>query len=41
MNRFLLVNLFKVAIAVEMESDDFVRRGEVERAVRELMEGER
>ena len=38
-NRLLLVNEFKVAIAVEMENDDFVRRGEVERAVRELMEG--
>ena len=41
MNRLLLLNEFKVAIAVEMESDDnLVRRGEVERAVKELMEGE-
>jgi len=40
MNRILLANEFKVAIAAKMESDDFVRREEVERAVRELMEEE-
>jgi hydroquinone glucosyltransferase len=40
MNRFLLVNEFKVAIEVKMEGDGFVKREEVERAVRELMEGE-
>jgi len=40
MNRILLVNEFKVAIAAKMESDEFVRRGEVERTVRELMEEE-
>jgi len=40
MNRLLLVQEFKVAIAVKMETDEFVRREEVERAVRELMEGE-
>jgi len=40
MNRILLANEFKVAIAAKMESNDFVRREEVERAVRELMEGE-
>lgn len=40
LNKFLLVNEFKVAIETEMESDGFVRREEVERVVRELMEGE-
>jgi len=40
MNRLLLVDEFKVGIPAKMESDGFVRRGEVERAVRELMEGE-
>jgi len=40
MNRILLANEFKVAIAAKMESNDFVRREEVERAVRELMEEE-
>jgi len=40
MNKFLLVNEFQVAIEAKMESDGFVRREEVERAVRELMEGE-
>jgi len=40
MNRLLLVDEFKVGIPAKMESDDFVKRGEVERVVRELMEGE-
>nr|WEF42359.1 UGT2 [Pinus yunnanensis] len=40
LNKFLLVNEFKVAIETEMESDGFVGREEVERVVRELMEGE-
>jgi len=40
MNKFLLVNEFKVAIEAKMESDGFIRREEVERAVKELMEGE-
>jgi len=40
MNKFLLVNEFKVAIEAKMESDGFIRREEVEREVRELMEGE-
>jgi hydroquinone glucosyltransferase len=40
MNRFLLVNELKVAIEAKMESDGFIRREEVERAVKELMEGE-
>lgn len=39
MNMFLLVNRLKVGIAAKMENDEFVRRDEVERAVRELMEG--
>nr|ASU43998.1 UDP-glycosyltransferase UGT5d [Picea glauca] len=39
MNRILLVNKLKVGIAAKMESDGFVGREEVERAVRELMEG--
>jgi len=38
MNRLLLVNELKVAIEAKMESDGFVRRESVERAVRELME---
>jgi len=40
MNKILLVNDFKIAIEAKMDSDGFVRREEVERAVRELMEGE-
>jgi len=40
MNRLLLVDDFKVGIPAKMESDDFVKTGEVERVVRELMEGE-
>lgn len=40
LNRVLLVNEFKVAIEAKMDSDGFVRREEVERAVKELMEGE-
>ena len=39
MNTLLLVNRLKVGIAAKMENDEFVRREEVERAVRELMEG--
>ncbi|KAH9326204.1 hypothetical protein KI387_006382, partial [Taxus chinensis] len=39
-NRFMLVNEHKVAIDLKMERDGFVRRGEVERVVRALMEGE-
>lgn len=39
-NMFLLVNEFKAAIEVKMEGDGFVRREEVERAVRELMGGD-
>jgi hydroquinone glucosyltransferase len=40
MNMIRLVNELKVGIAAKMEKDGFVRREEVERAVRELMEGE-
>nr|ASU43996.1 UDP-glycosyltransferase UGT5 [Picea glauca] len=40
MNKILLVNDFKVALEAKMDSDGFVKREEVERAVRELMEGE-
>jgi len=40
MNRLLLVNELKVGIAAKMEGNGFVRREEVERTVRELMEGE-
>uniref|UniRef100_A0A0C9RSM7 Glycosyltransferase n=1 Tax=Wollemia nobilis TaxID=56998 RepID=A0A0C9RSM7_9CONI len=39
-NRVVLVNQMKIAIEVKMESDGFVRREDVERAARELMEGE-
>ncbi|GLJ41939.1 hypothetical protein SUGI_0868290 [Cryptomeria japonica] len=40
LNRFMLVNHDKVGIDVKMERDGFVPRAEVERVVRELMEGE-
>eukprot|EP00253_Pinus_taeda_P004088 PITA_04088 len=40
LNRLLLVNDFKVAIEAKMDSSGFVRREEVERAVKEMMEGE-
>eukprot|EP01018_Ginkgo_biloba_P004616 Gb_10317 [translate_table: standard] len=39
-NSFVLVNEIKVAIGVTMENDGFVRREQVERAARGLMEGE-
>lgn len=37
-NKILLVDQFKVAIEAKMDRDGFVRREEVERAVRELMD---
>ena len=40
MNRLLVVNELKVGIAAKMQRDGFVGREEVERAVRQLMEGE-
>ena len=40
MNRLLLVNELKAGIAAKMRRDGFVGREEVERAVRQLMEGE-
>ena len=40
MNGLLLVNKLKVGIAAKMQRDGFVGREEVERAVRQLMEGE-
>ncbi|GLJ47418.1 hypothetical protein SUGI_1000640 [Cryptomeria japonica] len=40
MNKVILVKQIQVAIDLKMESTGFVRREEVERAVRELMEGE-
>jgi len=40
LNKFLLVNEFKVAIEAKMDSDGFIRKEEVESAVMELMEGE-
>ena len=40
MNGLLLVNELKVGIAAKMQRDGFVGREEVERAVRQLMEGE-
>ncbi|KAH9312465.1 hypothetical protein KI387_027500, partial [Taxus chinensis] len=40
LNRFMLVNRNKIAIDLKLERDWFVRRGEVERAVRALTEGE-
>eukprot|EP01018_Ginkgo_biloba_P001260 Gb_09179 [translate_table: standard] len=40
LNRLLLVEEMKVAIQAKMEKDGVVRREEVERTVRELMEGE-
>ncbi|XP_057836378.2 UDP-glycosyltransferase 72B1 [Cryptomeria japonica] len=40
MNKVILVKQIQVAIDLRMESNGFVRREEVERAVRELMEGE-
>uniref|UniRef100_A0A0C9S6H0 Glycosyltransferase n=1 Tax=Wollemia nobilis TaxID=56998 RepID=A0A0C9S6H0_9CONI len=39
LNRFLLVNQYKVAIEAKTETDGFLRREEAERVVRELMEG--
>ncbi|GLJ47387.1 hypothetical protein SUGI_1000210 [Cryptomeria japonica] len=40
MNRVLLVKQIQVAVGLRIESNGFVRREEVQRAVRELMEGE-
>ena len=40
MNGLLLVNELKVGIAAKMQRDGFVGKEEVERAVRQLMEGE-
>ncbi|GLJ47392.1 hypothetical protein SUGI_1000270 [Cryptomeria japonica] len=40
MNRVILVKQIQVAVGLRIESNGFVRREEVDRAVRELMEGE-
>ncbi|XP_059072300.1 UDP-glycosyltransferase 72B1-like [Cryptomeria japonica] len=40
MNKVILVKQIKVAIDLKMDNNGFVKREEVERAVRELMEGE-
>ena len=40
MNGLLLVNELKVGIAAKMQRDGFVGREELERAVKQLMEGE-
>lgn len=40
MNAFLLVKEMKVGIEVQKGADGLVKRKEVERAARELMEGE-
>ena len=40
MNKVILVKQIQVAIDLKMDSKGFVKREEVERAVRELMEGE-
>ncbi|GLJ47414.1 hypothetical protein SUGI_1000590 [Cryptomeria japonica] len=40
MNKVTLVKQFNVAIDLKMDNKGFVRREQVERSVRELMEGE-